>query len=422
MSRGAFEAVASKQIGYAAQAVALAVIILLGLACGFVKRPGQRWMSAAVHLFLTVELISVAYVIFTSTTIDPWSYVLVMTLFVSLIWAYGALQFDGLARTNVMAWLAAAALVSVAVAAIQQAGLLLDVFPGNDLSSLGGTVRPAAITGSYLHYPLAVALICFAFVQAWASTRRGWYGIVALILAVAVAASFSRSGMVILAVGVLCYFLLSATLSQRMRLAFMVILVATLAAVAFEGTPYWNRYVGGLDSGAAGNQVRITKWFTGMEYWLDSPLLTGGYTGHFTNVTGNLGGEAGGVLESGLIQQLVSFGLVGTIAFYLLMAGVVLAVRPGHRWLRAGLIGAMLQTLVYQSIEVVPFMVLFCLMPLVSTHLGRSRPATGESRPGVALSQSAHRRTGQVLRAPGLPARQPSDNQRTVSDQPWARR
>lgn len=367
--RGAFEAVASKQIGYAAQAAALVVITALALASGFTRRPRPTRMFVTVYLFLVVELLSLAYVTLTSITIEPLSYVAVMTMFAFILWINGALRFDGLARTNVMAWLAVASLVSVAVATLQQRSLLLDVFPGSDLASLGGTVRPAALTGSYLHYPLMVSLICFAFVQTWASTRRSWHGIMALILAVAVAASFSRSGMVILAGGALCYFALSSSFNQRIRLGFVLIIVGALTLLAFEGTPYWNRYVGGFDSEAAGNESRITKWYTGLEYWLDSPLLIGGYTGQFTNVTGNMGGESTGVLESGLVQQLVSFGLVGTILFYLLMVGIVLAVNPAHLWLRAGLIGAMLQTLVYQSIEVVPFMVMFALMPLVSTHI-----------------------------------------------------
>lgn len=369
VGRGAFEAFASKQLGYAAQALALALIVVLSLACGSARRRGQGRMFVTFYLFLAVELLSAAYVTFTSTTIDPWMYVVAMTMFAFALWLYGALEFDGLARTNVMAWLAVAGLVSVLVAAIQQRSLLLDVFPGSDLASLGGTVRPAALTGSYLHYPLMIALICFAFLQSWVSTRTRWHGVVAVILAFAVVVSFSRSGMVILAASVLCYSVMSPSVSQRIRVGFVLASACVAIFLTFQGTLYWNRYVGGLGVEAAGNETRITNWYAGLEYWLDSPLLIGGYTGQFTNVTGNLGGDTAGVLESSLMQQLVSFGLVGTILFYLLMAGVVLAVRPAHRWLRAGLIGAMLQTLVYQSIEVVPFMVLFALAPLVSTHI-----------------------------------------------------
>ncbi|WP_170176935.1 O-antigen ligase family protein [Myceligenerans xiligouense] len=397
--RGVFEAVASKQIGYVAQAVAIVVIIVLGLTRGFTKRHGKTGLFVAAYLFLMVELLSVAYVTSTSTTADPWNYVVVMTMFALVLCLSGALEFDGLARTNVMGWLAVVGLVAVAVAVIQQRSLLLDVFGGSDLSSLGGTVRPAALTGSYLHYPLMISLICFAFVQAWVSTRRRWYGIVALVLAAAVAASYSRSGMVILAGGVLCHFVLSSGLGRRIRLGFAILVAAVVAFLAFEGTPYWSRYIGGLDSGAAGNEARITKWYAGMEYWFDSPLLIGGYTGQFTNVTGNLGGEATGVLESGLVQQLVSFGLVGTILFYLLMVGVVLAVKPAHRWLKAGLVAAMLQTLVYQSIEVVPFMVLFSLMPLVSSHIDFRSSGAQSFRSDEAVDKSTRHREQRSLRS-----------------------
>ena len=389
--RGAFEAVASKEIGYVVQALALTLMIALSFGCGFTRRPGQLRKFVVLYLFITVEVLSAAYVTFTSATINPWIYVVVMTMFAFTLWAYGSQEFAGLAGVNVMAWLAVAGLASVAVGLMQQSRLLLAVFPGSDLASGGGIVRPAGLTGSYLHYPLLLSLICFAFLQAWVSTRRRWYGVLTVVVGLAAVLSFSRSGAVILFVGILSYVVLSSNVGQRIRMGFALVVVGVVVFLAFGESAYWNRYVGGLSSDAAGNQTRITRWSDGLEFWVNSPFLIGGYTGQFTNVTGNLGGDHAGVLESGLMQQLASFGLVGTVLFYLLMAGVVLAVRPAHRWLRAGLIGAMLQTLVYQSIEVVPFMVLFALMPLVSTHIDSRQSAAETSRPGVAVNKPARK-------------------------------
>jgi len=129
-----------------------------------------------------------------------------------------------------------------------------------------------------------------------------------------------------------------------------------------------------LSSSGSGNTVRIDRWSSGVHTWLDGPVIFGNAAGVFTNITKNLDNVNTSVVESGLIQQLVSFGLIGTVAFYALMFNLGKRIDKRHVVLKAGCYAAMLQTVVYQSIEVFPFMVFLCILPLVSSGLPTRGP------------------------------------------------
>lgn len=368
-SRGLLETSLGKGGAYAGQALAISAFVVVFLTARGISRPGLLRRVWTVYLFLLIAMLSAAYVTIAKGSSVGWVYVAVMAFFAVTICVLSSRKVDDAGSVPVAFWLAVAGLASVGTGFLQQRGLLLDVLPGSDLASMGGLVRPSAMTGNYLHYPLFISMLVFVFLEFWSSRRRLVYGLLAGLFAVAIILSFSRSGVMILVLGFAAYAFTTRSPSTRIKYAYWGLCVFLAAAAVLSGTVYAERIMSSLSVDGAGNEGRVAKWFQAVELWEDSPLLIGGWTGMYTNVTETFGGGSIGVVESGLLQQLVSFGVLGAVLFYLVMWQSVGAVNRSHSWLRAGLIGGAVETFVYQSIEVIPFMAMFVLVPFISTHL-----------------------------------------------------
>ncbi|WP_454860206.1 O-antigen ligase family protein [Promicromonospora soli] len=388
-----------KGAGYAIQAMALALVVVALWILGPTPTRASARNGAFLYCFTLTSILSGSYVSMFKEFAAAWIYVAVMLLFAVPMWFFSSNYFEAARKINVPFWLGAAGVASVAAATAQQAQLLLDVLPGSDLASLGGLVRPSSLSGSFLHYPLFISLVFFVFVQLWSSRRRAIYGLLAAVFAVAVVVSFSRSGAMILIFGIAGFAVTSRNASQRVRFLFAGISLAMILSLAMRDTIYATRIASSVDLEAGGNAGRITGWMNALELWADSPMIIGGYTGMYTNVTQNFGEASSGVVESGILQQLISVGLIGAVLYYALMTATIMAVDKRHAWLRAGMLGAVLETFVYQSVEVVPFMIAFLLMPIASMHIAGDDP---EYWKGM-IAPAARRPFGAVARAARLP-------------------
>jgi hypothetical protein len=191
---------------------------------------------------------------------------------------------------------------------------------------------------------------------------------VAVVLIGGVVVSLSRSGIVIVLVSLALGAILMPTLSKRVR-ALTALVAATLIVYwAAPTTQLTDRILSIADPLGAGNAVRIEQWSDVFTLWTQSPLIVGAHTGLFTNVTSNLSSQSVGVAESGLLQMLISFGILGVVGFYGVMIGTMRALPRVPSWFIAGAVGGIAQSVVYQSIEVFPFMVVYALAPFVATR------------------------------------------------------
>ena len=387
-TRGVLETSLGKQAAYAGQALAILAFVVVVLMARGTTRPGQARRVWTVYLFLLVAMVSAAYVTVVKASVSGWIYVGVMAFFAVTILVLSSRRVDDAGDVPVAFWLGLAGITSVTVGLLQQGQLLLDTFPGSDLASMGGLVRPSSMTGNYLHYPLFIAMLVFVFMEFWSSRKRPVYGVLAGLFAFAIVLSFSRSGAMILVLGLVAYVFTARRLSTRVQYVYWGSGLLLAAVAVFSGSVYAERILGSLSVDAAGNEGRVTKWFQAVELWSDSPLVIGGWTGMYTNVTENFGGGSAGVVESGFFQQLVSFGVLGVVLFYLIMSQSIWAVDRSHSWLRAGLIAGLLETFVYQSIEVIPFMAMFALAPFISTHLQQRESRTAPLAPHPADSHT----------------------------------
>ncbi|MCB1149146.1 MAG: O-antigen ligase family protein [Chlamydiia bacterium] len=246
-------------------------------------------------------------------------------------------------------------------------------------------IRPASLTGSFLHYPLVMNLFGLVLMQHWQSERSLFSLFSGVVFNLAPFAAASRSGMLLAAATLFLYPFVNRFQRSRGILLLLGVIVAaslmlfTLGSKETSKNKVVNlvhRLVTAAQSKAAGNEIRIRTWKQVTARWLKTNLLLGEEAGVITNSTNNLAREKRGktkglynVSESSPLQLLSNFGLLGLIGFYGILFQIPRFMDRSHCWLHAGFWGALVQTLVYQSIEVVPFIGLLLLFPFFSQTL-----------------------------------------------------
>lgn len=234
--------------------------------------------------------------------------------------------------------------------------------------------RPASITGSMLHYPIILALIAFCLLQWHEVTKKRAYLFCGGFFCLAQVMALSRSGMLIVGAGYGLVVLM--TIIQRpqaiLKAAAVVALVLLLLGVALwsdpEALPHKValRIVTAADVHAPGNADRVNKWMISTSRWLDTNGLFGETTGLATNSSLRFGSRAAFITESGFFQQLLNYGLLGVVTYYGFLICLGLLIRKEHLFLRGVFFASLLETLIYQSVEVVSFMTLLCMLPWIS--------------------------------------------------------
>lgn len=380
--RGIFDAVGLQTLGYVAQYGLLGAVMCVAWLEGFRRRLARSGAvalaAAATVVFVLAVFLSWFVTLLVRGFVESWVYAAV-----SLFWAWflfsSVLLRQVLQQAPWVKWVVICGAVNAVVGLLQQAAGLV-ALPGG--SWYGGVFRPPGVFGSMQHYSIALALTSLYAGQAYLAMASRWSGIAAVLMSVAVVMSLTRSGYVVLGGGVLGYAavrLLRAVGRARVgggaRWVAVAAAVAAAAWVVGEATGVppavlGERLVGVFDPLAAGNPERLEAWGKGIDTWATGAVLLGADTGLATQSTRKVFPEAESInVESGVIQQLVNFGIIGTLAFYGLLVALVASVDRGHTLMRAGMIAALLQSMVYMSIETVPYLFLMGVGPAVSARL-----------------------------------------------------
>lgn len=228
--------------------------------------------------------------------------------------------------------------------------------------TLGFLIRPASFTGSYLHYPLVMFLlgaICY-------SLRRKFS--ISIILAYSsVFLAFSRSGMMLVC-SMLLFLFFKWSLLKRKKVGklncfilFIFICILSIACIWFSDFIYdvFNRFGSSINLNSAGNVGRVDAWIKGIDMYSNSNLIIGQYFGAVTNLTHNLIDQKSIVVESSFLQCLLNFGLIGCALFYSIF--VIAYKSTENKIYQTCIMAVFFQTFIYQSIEVMPFILIFLL-------------------------------------------------------------
>jgi len=377
IGRGLLEIFVPKAMAYILQTLfwSAHIVVLLSI----LKFRKTRFFQISIITFLSflmIMLISGLNTYLSSGFSSYWFYILSMGYFTGLMCLFGSFRCDD-KLIGEIEWekiFSGITFLLVIVAVLQQLGIISKL-PG--ISWVSGMVRPSSLSGSYLHYPLIIVLLGFLLLEIYVHSNKKFHLFAAVVSFVGVFISMSRSGNMIMWLGFVFYALFGLLYLRGIKKSYLFLLGVLLISLAImglylpSGDIFVSRILNAIKPDAVGNIQRIEHWRYGRDLWSNSNLLIGSHTGMITNVTRNLATDSTGisVVESGFLQQLVNFGLLGTIFYYGLFIILFFRIRPEYFWIRSAFLASIIQTFVYQSIEVFPFMVLLTFFPIVSDSL-----------------------------------------------------
>lgn len=363
VSRGAVQLLVGQSVAYFVQTGAVGLFVLAICLRG--RSSATRWSGSARFLFGSFAAVAAV-----SASASLWLNGIELGLLLAGVMGFLALLLAGTAARDFQ-WtkmnraggaVVAVVWLQVIVAGMQQ--FLSDrTFPGN--AHVGDLVRPAALTGSYLHYPIELALLSLALVGMFAARRRWIYLVTALAGMGSVILSQGRSGMVLVLAGIAIGTLFLQQFGARLRIVAGACMAVVALLIFFPANDFISRFLSiGVVEGNI-NEVRVGIWNNVLDTWSSGPLLIGVHTGEFTNVGNRLtDADKAGVTESGILAMLINFGVLGLVTFYGLMLTAAFSA-PRRSWYQAALLAGIIQSCVYQSVEVFPFMAVFTMIPLI---------------------------------------------------------
>lgn len=234
-------------------------------------------------------------------------------------------------------------------------------------------VRPASLTGSKQHYSMILAILSLILIELYRPKKNVYLLSIIFYGSIGVFFSLTRSGFFIMFIAFVYVFILmmlgNKHLGRKIGVGLFFLLMIILVLFNTENEII-SRAISTFNFSSAGNSERIDAWLRAFDLWADGPLLIGHMTGIVTQVTGKIvTGQEINHVESGVFQQVLNFGIIGAILFFYFFYAIYQSTHRKHIYLRGLLVGCLLQTFVYMSIEVIPFMFLVSLLPLISDQL-----------------------------------------------------
>ncbi|QIE86431.1 MULTISPECIES: O-antigen ligase family protein [Pseudomonas] len=367
ISRGAIETVAPKSVAYFLQVLAWGIFI--SYSCWRYSTPIKPKLKKNLLISFSLILISITSFLYTTLIDGDWeegayfsiiiAWVYFTTLCASYNYKISSRKFTH--RIHI------ALLILTTIATLQQINVI-SIFPGS--SWLNEGVRPASITGSYLHYPIIVIMLSFICLENANRENSKKQQLLSIAYIVIALASYSRSAFLMTVFG-LSYFLFFSQIKKRnfkKILALVAIIAIPLITIPLLTPEISERLQSAFDTKSSGNDQRTAIWSTAIQKIdLDILIIGGGNFGKVTNATANITEKSSTIVESSFLQQIFNLGLPGALIFYCLLLSCHQSISKSHLFLKSASAAFMLQSLVYQSIEVFPAIALFTALPLISS-------------------------------------------------------
>lgn len=378
--RGTLEFALGKKLSMMTQFGGLIALLSFSFAPKYIQIK-QKWLSTFILLFLSAALFS-CLVTFLKTESLIWILymafnggLLLMALFLIRTFRQPELTMSSGPALMTIGWLL------LLVGVLEQFGLVRMTGSGEMF-----VIRPASLTGSFLHYPLVMGLIGLICIQNYVLHKTPFILLSSIVFCLSPFVSASRSGAMIVLAAIFIYpFFLPIRRSKPILLAYLLFFALLISLFFFfskekQSSLFHNllyRLVSSVNTKSVGNSVRVEIWSRVVDEYLSTNLLLGEEAGKYTNSSNNMKAKKtmdlnrSYVTESSPLQLLMNFGLTGMILFYAILFQIPRFIHPEHLWLKATFWAAMAQTCVYQSIEVVPFALLLFFLPWISQSLNR---------------------------------------------------
>jgi hypothetical protein len=245
-------------------------------------------------------------------------------------------------------------------ALVQQLRIPFIEFPGATVDF--GLIRPQSITGSFLHYPIILAIISSCYFVNLIQKPTLLKGILFLYFFLVLVFTLSRSGMLIL------FAVIGFKIGQKLNfktiiilfsLTFIFFLISTILPDSVNIIT--NRIFGATNINSEGNDTRYELWLRALDLMTPLNTLVGNNFGLVTNSAPEK--ITKGIVESSLLQQILNIGLLATVIYYSILIRLKRIINKDYRII---LYACLIQTLVYQSIEIIPFIIFLITLPLYS--------------------------------------------------------
>jgi hypothetical protein len=381
-SRGLLELEVGKSAAYLAQVGGIVALLVWYISPSALSAHFQREGRRALLLGAGLAVAIVVSILMTIAETGEFgaSYIFLF-IFTAFAYLYSVSNYrrrfvrPGLAYAGVIL----IALGQGAVAVFQQRGSFPIDLPGTTYGF--DDLRVPALTGSYLHYPIFMAIASSLCAVDYLARRRISSALMAVALAFFVYVALSRSG-VLIVVGTI----LLAAVKEPIRFVvrhgkWIVAALLATTVIAVSGGPKGDdalsagadRIAGAFSLSSDGNDIRAAAWDKAIDLARPVNLVAGTYFGLVTNAATDADKDRYGVVESSLLQQILNIGLLGTVAYYGLLISLTGLLRERGRPIALCIYAALFQTLFYQSVEVIPFVFVFMTLPVFDVDEGGDR-------------------------------------------------
>ena len=376
VSRGFFELFLEKKVAFLVQVFVISFFIFINL-LSFKVKLSAKYFSIQLLFFSTFifsAFISSIITIYLENGGAPFFYSGIMSFlgFTSIL--LSSFKINKTWEIDIGKTIIFLVLILFCVAIYEQ--LSNTLMPG--AWWIGKTVRPASLTGSKQHYAIILAILSLYLFQYWLTLKKNIYLIVFLIGVIGVFLSLTRSGAMIIILAFfpyLCFkFYLKILIKIKIKALFYFLFVSTFTLIFaiyyFDLHFFLDRILSAINTKSAGNGDRVKAWLLGIDLLLTSNnILFGQYTGVITNATRTVTNTKSFVVESGTLQMLLNFGVVGFSSFYFILINIFSRIKKNHTFLYFVLFSCLCSTIVYQSIEVIPFIILVSLLSIISNNI-----------------------------------------------------
>lgn len=378
-SRGILEIYIGKTVAYIIQLL-LWVLLIVIIYCNKYRENNERLYSN--DIILGGFFVIVAFISYYNTVLAKSFYIgIIYTL--AMIWIFVSILISRIfkSRLNIdinFGLIISYTIVILGIVAILQQNRIITNLPG--ITWHNEDIRPSSLSGSYLHYPLIISVLSCVLLEIGNKLNNMRYMIISLFGMLLTITSYSRSGQMILVFTFILYLIRRIIISienkkikiKSLLLIIMSITISVVIIIGFDINILENEYImralSSINIHSNGNSDRLIAWKKGIEMWMNTNLIIGSNTGLVTNITGNFGGSSI-VVESGVIQQMVNFGLIGCLLFYLNLALLSTAINKNFYIIKSTILACIFQSFIYQSIEIIPYIFILSILPNISQWL-----------------------------------------------------
>ncbi|MGF6939712.1 hypothetical protein OKW41_008874 [Paraburkholderia sp. UCT70] len=374
-SRGVLEYLIGKDAAYLIQVGGIVGLLVWYISptaiAAYFRDEGRLSFGFLVGMLFSTGLSIVATLALTGEFGPSYLFVFIFTLFI-YFYAISNYQRRFVQPRVAYAGLVLIALIEAGVALAQQQNVFPIDLPGATYGF--DNLRAPSLTGSYLHYPLFVAIAASLCGVDYLVRKNVLSGLACVVLSFAIFSALSRSGMLII-LGTFGLAFVQAPIQFITRNAKLIVatVFATMAimifgvAVSSQNDSVVNvgteRIIGATDLQSDGNDGRTEAWEKAKSLVLPVNVIAGTYFGLVTNSAPEPVKQEFGIVESSVLQQILNIGLMGAIFYYGVLISVTKLASSASR-ISLCVWAALFQTIFYQSIEVIPFVFILMTLPV----------------------------------------------------------